>query len=151
AGLNPFHADADVTTVVSFGFDNVVTFLIDGIGCAQACEHLKSFDHYLTNHFLDLEGEKFSTSRNHVLWVDDVVGLAEAGTDSVRAYLLWDNADAANRNVTRDGLFVFERRVARGLHDRLLAPLRDLGGLVPDGPPADVVNEFAAALAVKNR
>ena len=149
--LNPFHEGSGVTTAVSFGFDNVVTFLIDGIGCSIAHGSLKSFDHYLTNHFLNLEGEKFSTSRNHVLLVDDVVGHAGAASDAVRAYLLWDNADEASRNITRDGLLQFGRRLAHGLRGSVLDALVDLGGLAPDSPPDAVLNEFDYALRVKNR
>ncbi|MEY9839842.1 class I tRNA ligase family protein [Streptacidiphilus sp. EB103A] len=41
---------------------------------------------FVTNQFLHLEGEKFSTSRGHAVWADDA--LAAAGPDAVRLALL---------------------------------------------------------------
>lgn len=57
------------------------------------------------NAYLTLEGEKFSTSRNHAVWLDDVV--AEYGADVTRFYL------AAILPETQDANFTWEDFVRR--------------------------------------
>ncbi|MGW6540101.1 class I tRNA ligase family protein [Streptomyces sp. NPDC055051] len=65
---------------------------------------------FVTNQFLHLGDEKFSTSRGHAVWADDA--LAEAGPDAVRLALL---RDAPEGRVTR----ITEERAGRLTEDPL--------------------------------
>ncbi|MFI8367781.1 class I tRNA ligase family protein [Streptomyces sp. NPDC085466] len=67
-------------------------------------------DAFVTNQFLHLGDEKFSTSRGHAVWADDA--LAEAGPDAVRLALL---RDAPEGRVTR----ITEERAGRLTEDPL--------------------------------
>jgi methionyl-tRNA synthetase len=72
-------------TVTSFGYDNALPFLLGGLGLAMALPGHTPTDHMLLNHFMTLDGSKFSTSRGHVIWAGDLAG--ETGGDVIRAYL----------------------------------------------------------------
>jgi methionyl-tRNA synthetase len=52
-----------------------------------------------------LEGQKFSTSRNHALWADEF--LAEEDPELVRLYLSWDRPDRYESDFTREGYQAF--------------------------------------------
>lgn len=52
-----------------------------------------------------LEGRKFSTSRNHALWVDDF--LAEQDPELLRLYLSWDRPDRYESDFTEVGYRAF--------------------------------------------
>ncbi|GHI24412.1 hypothetical protein Shyd_57830 [Streptomyces hydrogenans] len=71
-------------------------------------EHLPAA--FVTNQFLHLGDEKFSTSRGHAVWADDA--LAAAGPDAVRLALL---RDAPEGRVTR----ITEERAGRLTEDPL--------------------------------
>ena len=48
-------------------------------------ENMKLPDQFITNEFLCLEGDKFSTSRNHAIWGNDI--LNDINSDYLRLYL----------------------------------------------------------------
>lgn len=98
ADSNPFSVDSDVTCVLSFGVDNAVPFLVGAVGCALGQDVYKPVDHFLVNYFYDLDGSKFSTSRGHVIWGGDIVTLANAEVDLVRAYLCGHNPEFGKEN-----------------------------------------------------
>jgi methionyl-tRNA synthetase len=52
-----------------------------------------------------LDGQKFSTSRNHALWADEF--LAEEDPELVRLYLSWDRPDRYESDFTREGYLAF--------------------------------------------
>jgi methionyl-tRNA synthetase len=52
-----------------------------------------------------LEGQKFSTSRNHALWADEF--LAEEDPELVRLYLSWDRPDRYESDFTREAYLAF--------------------------------------------
>jgi methionyl-tRNA synthetase len=68
-----------------------------------------------------LDGQKFSTSRNHALWADEF--LAEEDPELVRLYLSWDRPDRYESDFTREGYLAFCAYVR---------PL--LAGTAPAGP-----------------
>jgi len=70
---------------------------------------------FVVNHFLHLEGEKFSTSRGHAVWADDA--LAKAPTDAVRVALL--------RNAPEEAVLDITMTQANTLHDPLLDVTRE--------------------------
>jgi methionyl-tRNA synthetase len=90
---NPFDRGSDVTSVLSFGIDNAVPFLVGAVGCALGQDRYKPLDHFLVNYFYDLDDSKFSTSRGHVIWAGDIVTLGGAEPDLVRAYLCRRNPE----------------------------------------------------------
>jgi methionyl-tRNA synthetase len=52
-----------------------------------------------------LDGQKFSTSRNHALWADEF--LADEDRELVRLYLSWDRPDRYESNFTRESYLAF--------------------------------------------
>lgn len=52
-----------------------------------------------------LEGQKFSTSRNHALWADEF--LAAEDPELVRLYLSWDRPDRYESNFTKESFLAF--------------------------------------------
>ncbi|GIJ51788.1 methionine--tRNA ligase [Virgisporangium aliadipatigenens] len=104
--------DAPVHTVTSFGFDNSLPFLLGGLGLAMALPGRRPTDHMLLNHFMTLDGSKFSTSRNHVIWAGDEV--EESGGDAVRAYLADRSPARSVTDFSRTGFADYRDKVLRG-------------------------------------
>ncbi|HHT9951449.1 TPA: methionine--tRNA ligase [Legionella pneumophila] len=84
---NAFASDSDVITISSFGIDNSIPFLSSSIGVSSACPQYKPFDYYLVNYFYYLDGDKFSTSRQHMIGVEDIITCKELSSDLVRLFL----------------------------------------------------------------
>lgn len=84
---NPFAPDSEVTTISAFGIDNTIPVLGSILGITDGCKQYKQFDYYLVNHFLNLNGSKFSTSRRHAIWANDIINKVGASSDIVRLYL----------------------------------------------------------------
>ncbi|WP_282692522.1 class I tRNA ligase family protein [Streptomyces sp. CC208A] len=115
-------------------------------------EHLPAA--FVTNRFLHLGDEKFSTSRGHAVWADDA--LAAAGPDAVRLALL---RDAPEGRVTR----ITEERAGRLAEDPLYLAARawldgfaaldkNGDGLVPGtGAWTDAHREFYRCLNLTTR
>ncbi|MFE4974498.1 class I tRNA ligase family protein [Kitasatospora sp. NPDC056651] len=74
-------------TALFLGLDNgfFYTVLLPALAFATGTEELLPAS-YVTNQFLQLDGDKFSTSRDHAVWADDA--LAGADPDAVRVALL---------------------------------------------------------------
>ncbi|WP_216856467.1 class I tRNA ligase family protein [Acidisphaera sp. S103] len=62
----------------------------------------RPFDHFLTNHFLTLQGSKFSTSRGHMIWAGDIVEKTPATSDAVRYFLAKVNPERRLENFDLD-------------------------------------------------
>jgi len=80
----------------------------------------------IVNEFYTLDGAKFSTSRNHAIWTDEL--LAVEDPEIVRLYLAWDGPDRYASDFTMAGFEAFRDRVAprlagRADGDPLPAPL----------------------------
>ncbi len=84
---NPFSIDSSVSTLCLFGIDNAVAATVGPSSIAQCSGTKKSFDYYLSNHFLTLESQKFSTSRGHGIWAHDLFRTTNITSDELR-YLL---------------------------------------------------------------
>jgi methionyl-tRNA synthetase len=54
----------------------------------------------LVNHFLYLNGSKFSTSRRHAIWVDDVINQVGASSDLIRFFLAHIDVRTGSGNVS---------------------------------------------------
>lgn len=95
---SPFDPGSDVTLISAFGFDNTVPFFLGVLGQAVCGARWKPFDHYLTNYFFTLDGEKFSTSRGHAIWAKDATERLEASPDIIRLYTVISNPERAPSN-----------------------------------------------------
>jgi len=85
---NAFASQSSFKTVATFGMDNTVPFLMSILGITAHLEDFKPFDYYIANHFYYLNGEKFSTSRAHAIWVSDCQNLSAIEIDILRLYLM---------------------------------------------------------------
>ncbi len=59
----------------------------------------------VVNEFYTLDGEKFSTSRDHAVWAHEF--LADEDPATVRLYLAWDRPDRAQTDFTRESYEAF--------------------------------------------
>jgi methionyl-tRNA synthetase len=85
-----FAVGEKTATITSFGVDNSSPYLGAVLG-QMILGGLKPFDHCLTNYFGTLDGKKFSTSRNHVIWATEATSMLGASVDTIRAFLAWIN------------------------------------------------------------
>ncbi|MEI9997646.1 MAG: class I tRNA ligase family protein [Rhizomicrobium sp.] len=84
---NPFAAGDDAILIGATGIDNTIPMLVGVSGCALAQAAFRPFDRVYFNHFLSLDGEKFSTSRGHVIWAGDISAHGALNVDLLRMYL----------------------------------------------------------------
>ncbi|MCP1909280.1 leucyl-tRNA synthetase [Bradyrhizobium elkanii] len=61
--------------------------LVGVTGCALGQNSFRSFDRIFFNHFLRLNGSKFSTNRGHVIWAGDIARIPNISVDVLRVYL----------------------------------------------------------------
>jgi methionyl-tRNA synthetase len=133
-------ADRGAEVVYFHGFDNVYHW-----GLMDLAMLMAHGDRYtlptgnVCNEFYDLDGDKFSTSRNHLIWSIDL--LAEVPRDLVRFYLALTAPEYQRTNFSRDGL---ERATTRHLVEpwNALADALSLARLGAD--PADRLPTTAA-------
>lgn len=98
-----WRAEHDAEVVYFHGYDNVYHW-----GLMDLVFLLAHGDRYVTpavnvcNEFYDLAGEKFSTSRNHLIWSVDLV--AEVPRDLVRFHLALTAPEQARTNFSREAL-----------------------------------------------
>lgn len=92
------------TRLVYFhGFDNVYFWgMVDLVLLMAHGDRYVLPDTNICNEFYELENEKFSTSRNHVIWSADLV--AEVPRDLVRFYLALTCPENQRTNFSRDAL-----------------------------------------------
>jgi len=122
--VNSFEEGSGITTVAAFGSDNLIPYLVGMEACAQALPGYRSFDHHLTNHMLRLNGAKFSTSRNHVIWAGDVVDRTSMSPDVLRLFLARTSPQFAASNLDIGEMVAFANDQA----DRLEAYVGRGGG-----------------------
>lgn len=94
-GINAFAPDSDARTVISFGIDNAIPFIVGVLGCGIGQDRFRPVDDYLVNYFYSLEGAKFSTNRRHVIWGGDLTGKTPLESDLARLYLASVNPEFA--------------------------------------------------------
>lgn len=84
--LNPFDPASEVITVCSFGIDCSIPYIL-GLSWGIESGSFKPLDYLLPNFFCNLGDSKFSTSRGHAIWGDDIVSKTPLSSDAVRYYL----------------------------------------------------------------
>ena len=154
AETSAFAAGSDVVTVSGFGIDNSVPMLVGAIGNALLDPAVKPFDHFLLNHFYELEGAKFSTSRDHAIWVHDIVARPGISTDAIRYYLAKVSPEDRARSLdVRDFVDTVNNDLANGIGRRgaiAAGRLRDLVG-EPGPPSTDLLRRLESALSDQTR
>ncbi len=85
--LNPFARDSDTFLIGATGIDNTIPMLVGVTGCALGQNSFRPFDRIFFNHFLRLNGSKFSTSRSHVIWAGEITRIPNISIDVLRVYL----------------------------------------------------------------
>jgi methionyl-tRNA synthetase len=104
-------ADRGAEVVYFHGYDNVYHWgLMDLVLLMAHGDRYTLPASNVCNEFYDLDGDKFSTSRNHLIWSVDL--LAEVPRDLVRFYLALTAPEYQRTNFSREGL---ERATARHL------------------------------------
>jgi methionyl-tRNA synthetase len=119
-GDDPWRAEHDAELVFFVGFDNLFIWAL--VHVAELMAHDGRYvlpSHILTNEFYELDNEKFSTSKGHVVWARDLV--AEVPRDVARFYLNLSAPEHARTNFSRAVL----DKVAT---ERLVNPWNELAG-----------------------
>ncbi len=91
--LNPFHKESKVVTIASFGIDCTIPYLVAGVSLAVESGAYRPIDFLLPNHFFTLENSKFSTSRGHAIWGNDLINNTPVSSDAIRYFLCWKNPE----------------------------------------------------------
>ncbi len=133
--INPFHPDSDVISMVSFGIDCSIPYIL-GMSWGIESGDFKPIDYALPNHFCNLEDSKFSTSRGHAIWGDDIVSKTPLSSDAVRYYLVQINPE---HKTTSFQIEPFIETVNRELTTNLQGQLDDAWSKVnqlPDDLPS---------------
>jgi len=101
-----------------FGFDNSFYYLLFIPALLKAMNpNAKLPNAVLTNEFLTLDGLKFSTSRGHAIWADEL----DANSDHVRVFLSYQRPSHRQSDFSLDEFRSFSARLEvqlRELHDR---------------------------------
>lgn len=147
---NPFDNNSNVKTIVSFGIDNSIPFLVGATGCGLAQNKYKPVDSYIVNHFYDLDGAKFSTSRGHVIWGSDIVKLGGATPDIVRAYICKSTSEFNRSSFEIDEFINFHNSLSLSLKAKIEDSLsmsrsaKELDKLVLEYLSSDIISLSAA-------
>ncbi|HET9137750.1 class I tRNA ligase family protein [Actinophytocola sp.] len=118
ANDDAWRAEHDAELVFFVGFDNLFIWAL--VHVAELIAHEGRYvlpDTILCNEFYELENEKFSTSKGHVIWARDLV--AEVPRDIVRFYLNLTAPEHARTNFSRAGL-------DKVVGERLVGPWNEL-------------------------
>ncbi len=101
---NWFSKDSDAIIVNAHGMDNLVPTTVGMIGLSLELTAYKTFDYHIANYFLNLDGSKFSTSRNNAIWVDEIIENEAIESDYVRYYLTQKSPQFEEINITKKEL-----------------------------------------------
>jgi methionyl-tRNA synthetase len=127
-------AEHDAELVYFLGFDNAYFWGMTHLALLMAHGERYVEPHAIVcNEFYELENDKFSTSRGHVVWTADL--LAEVPRDAVRFFLAFTAPEHARTNFSRGALDAVARRQLitpwNRLADRLDLIAADVDGELP--------------------
>jgi methionyl-tRNA synthetase len=147
-------AGRDAELVYFLGFDNAYFWGMNHLALLMAHEGRYVVPEMIVcNEFYELENEKFSTSKGHVLWTQDL--LAEVPRDQVRYYLALTCPEHQRTNFSLAGLRqVTAQRLVQPwnqLAAALAKAAADAGGDQVRLPVSDAARAHAAALAARFR
>ncbi|WP_406386375.1 class I tRNA ligase family protein [Streptomyces sp. NBC_00211] len=106
-------SEAGNKVVYFFGSDAGFAFAVVGAAMLEALGGYTLPEHFVTNEFYELDHDKFSTSRGHVVSGRELA--AEVPRDLIRFYLAATGPDFQRTNFTREAL-------ARVIGERLVQP-----------------------------
>jgi methionyl-tRNA synthetase len=146
-----WRAEHGANVVYFHGYDNVYHWgLMDLVLLMAHGDKYVSPALNVCNEFYDLAGEKFSTSRNHLIWSVDL--LAEVPRDLVRFHLALTAPEQSRTNFTRVGLRdTGSRRLGdpwNALADAMSSALAGSTGALPTTPAG---RERCAAMLARFR
>jgi methionyl-tRNA synthetase len=138
------------------GFDNTHPFALVGVALLFACADRYVVPTMITNEFYELDHDKFSTSRGHVVWGRDLV--TEYPRDAIRFFLAATSPEHHRTNFSRSALVTVAEtrlvepwnRLAGSVDGWLDRHEADAGRKLPvtaagRGAAAAILNRFAAA------
>jgi methionyl-tRNA synthetase len=133
---------------VFFGFDNAFYTSILFPLVLNAIDPQLNFPRYLfLNHFMNLDGEKFSTSRGHAIWGSDF--LAAVNINWARLYLASVRSEEQRSNFSLHEYHVFERTMEEKWRRALAAIRREAfqRELTPKEVPSDFLRCLPGVVA----
>lgn len=86
SGVDPFSLDTPVVTVSTGGYDATLPWMFVMAFMDDAASDWQPYQQHIINRFLLLNGEKFSTSRGHVIWGHDYLA-SGLPVDPLRMYM----------------------------------------------------------------
>jgi methionyl-tRNA synthetase len=146
---NPFSQDSQTVTVAVGGIDAVMPWLVL-LGLATDSADFRPYDFFIFNHFLNLHGSKFSTSRRHVIWAADYIA-AGLDTDCVRLYLAGICPQTDADDFRCDAFASFAAVWSARLEDAVRIDAAPEAHDGPAGDASDVHTAVMAALAAQDR
>lgn len=130
---NAYDEDSGVVVVSGFGLDNVLSHLFGKLAFAAALPGRKPGEHFIINHFYNLEGAKFSTSRRHVIWAKDIVDGTPISVDGLRLTLARTSPTEGPNNFDVHEMVEEQNRLHRDVGSRILSWQRSLNaGQAPE-------------------
>ncbi|STX50510.1 methionyl-tRNA synthetase [Legionella busanensis] len=129
--LNAFAIDSSTITIASFGHDNFIPFISSILGISSYLPEYKPFDFYLINYFFNLNGLKFSTSRRHAIWVDDVINHQQLSSDIIRLYLASIDIHTSSGNFSSQDFSIFYNQTLDWQNQLVLK----MQAMLPDSQP----------------
>lgn len=123
----PLANGSEVITVVGFGIDNALPYLVGGLGAILGQNEFKPIDYYLVNYFYQLAGAKFSTSRRHVIWARDLMEIGGSDPDLARLYLCYRNPEFEPANFDPEEFVSFHNETALDINNSVATALGAIG------------------------
>ncbi|CAN5679695.1 hypothetical protein BH11BAC3_BH11BAC3_10230 [soil metagenome] len=105
--LNPLDKNSEVVTVASFGIDCTIPYMVASVALGLEGDQYRPIDYLSPNHFYTLENAKFSTSRGHAIWGDDIVNKTPVNADAVRYFLVLFNPENAMSDFSVEAFLKF--------------------------------------------
>jgi methionyl-tRNA synthetase len=147
AARNAFDAGSNVVTVFSYGIDITIASVFSTVAFAHLDRAQKAYTHYLSNEFLRLHGEKFSTSRGHVISGTDLVRKTPATADAIRYYLATISPDDEETDFHVDGFIATNNQaLVEGTWRTVRHALESLSHTEPASPSSGFIEAFEDAL-----
>lgn len=112
---NPFFIDSNIKTICAMGIDNAMPFIASVLGMTSDWTKYKGIDHYLINHFYHLNGLKFSSSKQHAIWVADL-NKNNWNADIIRLFLASIDVRNNTGNITKQKIMQFHNEIAEWLN-----------------------------------
>jgi len=143
-GLAFWHKDDGAELVQFLGYDNAFFFAFVHLALTWGVGETITPDAIVTNEFFELDNFKFSTSKNHLIWVREL--LKERDVDQVRFYLALANPEHQKMNFTWAAM---DMLVETKFSGPVVAALHALAGALDSFPEASKRFELDASIALR--